>query len=103
MIKDKKEEEQEISSLRRSKQEASRGRKREIESIGQTQDTKVILENIKDNKMKKRSAKKREKVVKTQAYSRSLHIEEMLRQILDRLNRIEEAQEAAKENLANQS
>ena len=98
-----REEEQEIPSLRRCKQEASRGRKREIESIGQAQDAKIILENIKNDKTKEESTKKREEFVETQAYSRSLHMEEMLRQILDRLNRIEETQEAARENLANRS
>jgi hypothetical protein len=61
------------------------------------------LENIKNDKTKEESTKKREEFVETQAYSRSLHIEEMLRQILDRLNRIEETQEAARENLANRS
>jgi hypothetical protein len=53
--------------------------------------------------MKEENTKKREELVETQAYSRSLHMEEMLRQILDRLNRIEETQEAARENLANRS
>jgi hypothetical protein len=94
---------QEESEIRRKKQKTRRKAKTKRSSSIQTQEIESGLENISRNEEEEQRIKKQEREDGAQLQRKSLHVEDILCRILDRLDRLEEIRGLAGKDPANRS